>query len=169
MVIFPWKGPERTWPRRYCPRTALRGAANNTTLLQQWYHLTPPYAAVSIVFCLNVPFIHPAELALDISFSHCRAAEAMNRISRMPDKHITLCYTSLLPGLPLHTIRPSTHEINVESLKTAFKRNKQETSRSITAEVQRKLCFRSASWLRTADRLTGIPGEQQHNTQNTHS
>jgi len=80
----------------------------------------------------------------------------------MPDKYITLCYTSLLPGPPLHAIRPSTHEINVESLKTAFKRNKQETSRRITVEVQRKLCFRSASWLRTEYRLRGIPGEQKH-------
>jgi len=80
----------------------------------------------------------------------------------MPDKHIELCYTSLLPGLLLHANRLSTHEINVESLKTVFKRKKQETSRRITVKVQRKLCFRSAPWLRTEYRLNGIPGEQKH-------
>ena len=132
---FPWAGPGRNWPRKYCPTTALIGAASNTTLLHQWYHLTLPYAAISTVFCLYISFLNPTEAAPDISYSHRHAARGTNRISRRQDKYITLRYTSLLPDLPLHAIRPPTHEINLESLKTAFKRKKQETSRRITAEV----------------------------------
>ena len=106
------------------------------------YHPTPPYAAVSTVFCLNASFINPTAAPPDTSYPHCRAATATgtNRISRMPDKYITLRYTSLLPRLPLHAIRPSTHEINVESLKTAFKRKTSRKRQDALRQTYKENC-----------------------------